>query len=38
VQHAHLNFPWTDGARRSLDVIARWLKAKALVPAKAATD
>jgi acetyl esterase len=36
VQHAHLNFPWTDGARRSLDIIARWLKAPAKVPAKAA--
>jgi acetyl esterase/lipase len=25
VQHAHLNYPWTDGAQRSLDVIAEWL-------------
>ncbi len=35
VQHAHLNFPWTDGARRSLDVIAEWLKAPAKVGATA---
>ncbi|GHF24202.1 alpha/beta hydrolase [Pseudolysinimonas yzui] len=30
VQHAHLNFPWTEGARRSLDVIAGWLTAPAM--------
>lgn len=25
VAHAHLNYPWTDGAQRSLDLIAEWL-------------
>lgn len=33
VQHAHLNFPWTDGARRSLDAIAGWLTVRPKVPA-----
>lgn len=26
VEHAHLNYPWSDGAQRSLDVIGDWLQ------------
>lgn len=27
VEHAHLNYPWSEGGQRSLDVIAEWLEA-----------
>ena len=37
VEHAHLNYPWSDGGQRSLDVIAAWLaEALATVPSGAA--